>query len=116
MVLQGPTRSVQQVDAPEGNGTGFVWDDKGHVVSASRTAGKLACLRRVEEATELCYSSGDCILGQRLLGVSVLAPAMMRPPPKWPPGPVPPATAAPALGAAAAAMQCKQTLAPLVCR
>ena len=44
LVLQGPTRSVQQVDAPEGNGTGFVWDDKGHVVSASSSAGKLACL------------------------------------------------------------------------
>ena len=53
-MLQGPTRSVQQVDAPEGNGTGFVWDDKGHVVSARRTAGKLArarsCLQRMLEA------------------------------------------------------------------
>ena len=50
LVLQGPTRSVQQVDAPEGNGTGFVWDDKGHVVSTSRTASKLACLGLLKRA------------------------------------------------------------------
>ncbi|GLI70035.1 hypothetical protein VaNZ11_014773, partial [Volvox africanus] len=33
VALQGRTAASPEVDVPEGNGTGFVWDDEGHVVT-----------------------------------------------------------------------------------
>ncbi|KAK9811738.1 hypothetical protein WJX72_009303 [[Myrmecia] bisecta] len=33
ITLQGTVRASQVVEAPEGNGTGFVWDQQGHVVT-----------------------------------------------------------------------------------
>ena len=78
--MQGGTRRKGEVDTPEGNGTGFVWDNEGHVVTNFHVlASALRQLRpnqlqgegspKVAKLTlfsTICYARSSCVVMLRV--------------------------------------------------